>query len=287
MTPNCKGVLFVTFLCMARMVFAQSSSASSSRPEFEVASIKPDKSGDRRIMIAPSPGGRFNATNVPLKILVTLAYGLQDFQISGLPGWAESERFDIVAKAPADVAGEQKLQMQMLQRLLEDRFSLKFRRETKELPVYALVPAKNGRKLHESAEGPCPAPTSSGAPSPPAASNEKFTVPCGAFMNSPTRLNGSRVPMARLAAVLSRTVGRTVVDKTGLTGNYDIDLEWTADSNRMPSISGDGTPGTQAPDSVGPSIFTALQEQLGLRLESQKAPEEVLVVDHVERPSEN
>lgn len=262
--------------------------AVTARPAFEVASIKPSKSQDQRFMIRPLPGGRLNVTNVPLKQLITVAYRVQDFQISGGPDWLNSERFDIAAKAEEDANFDQ-LRL-MLRSLLEDRFQLKLRRETKEAPIYALVMAnkrgKYGPNLQESS-GDCP-PRDGGAPPPrpPSAPGQMPTPVCGGMFGGLGRLAGSKISLAQLTDILSRSVGRPVVDKTGLTGKFDIKLEWTPDQVQFSPGSPDPARPAPPPD-AGPTIFTAIQEQLGLKLAAEKGPVEVLIVDHAEQPDEN
>jgi uncharacterized protein (TIGR03435 family) len=174
----------------------------------------------------------------------------------------------------------------MIQAMLEDRLKLKVHHETKEQPVYALLVAKAG-KLHE-AQGECgPRPST---PPPPPEPGKLPTAPCGGFFMFPGRLSGQKVGIAQFIESLSRFTGRIVLDKTNLTGKYDIDLQYTPDAGQFPTPPGGGPAGLpplpQA-DPNGPSLFTALQEQLGLKLESQKGPVEMMVIDHVERPSEN
>ncbi len=257
------------------------------RPEFDVASIKLNKSGDRFIMIRPSPGGRLTVTNAPLKELITLAYRLKDFQLSGAPPWLASERYDIEAKAEGNPPFDQMLPM--LQKLLEDRLQLKFHHETKEMQVYALEVAKAG-KLHQ-VEGECGPPPQGPPPLPEP--GKPLPKPCGGFFMFQGHITGQKVPIAQFLDILSRFTGRIVVDKTDLSGKYDIDLQYTPDPGQfpggpLPPLPGGG-PGPALPpvDPNGPSLFTALQEQLGLKLESQKAPVDIMVVDHVEHPSEN
>jgi uncharacterized protein (TIGR03435 family) len=267
---------FVLVCCHA---FAQS---AAPRPEFEVASIKLNKSNDGRMMIMPARGGRFTATNVPLQLLITIAYRIKDFQLSGAPPWLNSERYDVEAKAEGDPGFDATLPM--LQTLLEDRFQFKFHRETKELPVYALVVAKAG-KLHQ-AGGECgPRPDS---PPPPPEPGKLPSPPCGGFFGFPGRLSGQKVGITELIDPLSRFTGRVVLYKTNLTGKYDINLDYTPDQAEFQSLLG-GAPSMPLPpsDPNGPSLVTALQEQLGLKLESQKGPVEMIVIDHIERPSEN
>jgi uncharacterized protein (TIGR03435 family) len=253
------------------------------RPEFEVASIKLNKSAGFG-GILNTVHGRFTATNVPLQVLITLAYRIKEFQVSGAPDWLTSERYDIEAKAEGDLAFQAALPM--LQTLLEDRLQLKFHRETKELPIYALVVAKAG-KLHE-AEGECgPRPST---PPPPPEPGKLPTAPCGGFFGFPGHLSGQKVAIPQLLDSISRLTSRVVLNKTNLTGKYDINLEYTPEQGQFQAPPGGAPPGLPPlpqPDPNGPSLFTALQEQLGLKLESQKGPVEMLVIEHVERPSEN
>jgi bla regulator protein BlaR1 len=265
---------------------------------FEVASVKANKSGDNRIGIGFQPGGRFRATNVPLRELISAAYGtpqpLPAFQITGGPKWIESDRFDIVAKAPGDPqpgpSGPPPAMFAMLRTLLADRFQLILHRETKDMAIYALVLARADGKLGpelKPAATDCAAMMAAardrGAPPPPPGER----MPCGMRM-FPGHLSGGSSSMALLTNVLARFVNRTVVDQTGLAGNYDLDLQWTPD--QMPQGRGDpppGAPALPAIDPNGPSIFTAVQEQLGLKLESTKGPVGVVVIDRVEHPTED
>ena len=259
---------------------------------FEVASVRPNKADDGRVTIGMQPGGRFTATNVPLRLLIRTAYQLQDFQVVGGPGWISSERFDAVAKAEGDLApapmlsgAPGRLQV-MLQSLLAERFKLAAHRETREMPIYSLVLARDDGRLGprlQKSEAECSPPGSSrgrGGPSAPPAAGDRLR--CG-MRFGPGQLTGGGLPLPQLAATLSQSVQRIVVDRTGLAGNFDYELTWTPD--QMPQ--GPPPPGAPAPPSIdpnGPSIFTALQEQLGLKLEAERGPVEVLVVDAVERP---
>lgn len=252
-------------------------------PVFDVVSIKPNKSGGGMVRSMTKPDG-YAATNISLKMLIQFAYGIREDQISGAPGWADSDRYDIDAKvAGHDVADLEKMKPEdrglMLRPLLVDRFKLASHSETKVLPIYELVIAKNGLKLKE-ADTNTPATEIKGAPGGGRA---------GMMMMRPGQLNGQGIPITSLVNQLSRVLHRTVVDKTGLTGRYDVTLQWT-DERSDPAFKGpDGAPqrAEPAPDNSGPSIFTAVQEQLGLRLQSAKGPVETIVIDHVEMPSEN
>jgi len=248
--------------------------------EFEVASIKPAAPDARGMFIRTTEGGRVNVTNMTLKEIIVLAYRIQPFQIQGGPPWVSTERYDISAK-PEGKPKDGEIQL-MLQALLKDRFQLTLKRETRELPVYALVLAKKdgalGANLVESKEGSCAVPDPN-APPKPGQRN------CGQQMMSPRSLKAVSAPMNQVIPMLARMLGRTVVDKTGLTGKYDIDLQWTPDETQLAGLSPEARAASS--DASGPSIFTALQEQLGLKLESQKGPVEVFVVERAEKPSEN
>ncbi len=260
------------------------------RPAFEVASVKANKSGDTRTLAPPpQPGGRYTATNIPLDLLIALAYQpLQRFEIAGVPDWAKTERFDIVAKAEGDPSRAEV--WLMLQSLLADRFKLVAHRESRQLPVYALVTVNGGRtgtqlRRHtddagcvEAATGaaPAPRPIDPNVPLPP--------PPCGAFSGAPAlgRLAGQRITLDTFGRALSGQLGRMVLDRTGLTGVFDLTLEWTPPQPLRSPDAGAVDPGVE---SGRPSIFTAVQEQLGLRLEPQTGPIDVLVIDQIDRPS--
>ncbi|MCU1248977.1 MAG: hypothetical protein JWQ49_2006 [Edaphobacter sp.] len=254
-------------------------------PAFDVVSVKPNKSDNNMVRIMAKPDG-YAASNVSLKMLIQAAYGIREDLVSGAPSWADSARFDIDAKvAGSDVDALKKLSPEqrrlILQPLLADRFKLKIHTETKQLPLYELVVAKGGSKLKEATAGDTYA---NGIKGPDG-------VGRGGLMRvGHGQLTAQAVPMTSLSNMLSQQLHRTVIDKTGLTGKYDLDLTWTPDQGSDPMFRGpEGSPqrGDAAPDSSGPSIFTALQEQLGLRLQSAKGPVETLVIDHVEMPSEN
>jgi uncharacterized protein (TIGR03435 family) len=281
-------------------VFAQTGEQTADNATFEVASVKANKSGDNRIGIGFAPGGRFRATNVPVRELISAAYGtpqpIAAFQITGGPRWIESERFDIAAKAAGDPQpgpnGPPPGMFVMLRNLLADRFQLSVHRETRDAPIYALALARADRtlgpQLHSSSTD-CAAlmGAARGRGTPPASPAPGERMPCGMRM-FPGSLSGGSASMAQLTNVLARFVNRTVVDRTGLTGNYDLDLQWTPD--QMPQGRGDPPPGAPplpAIDPNGPSIFTAVQEQLGLKLDAARGPVDVLVIDRVEHPTED
>ena len=240
-------------------------------------------------------------TNLPLRTIIAAAYGtpqpLADFQLVGGPKWLDTDRFDIIAKAaddpPPGPNGPPPAMFLMLQSLLEERFHLTVHRETKDLPMYALVLARSdgklGPQIHPSATD-CAALMASmraraGGPPPPPAPGER--PPCGARM-FPGNITAGGMTMAQMVSGLGRTPGinRPVVDRTGLTGAFDFDLTYTPD--QMPQ--GERPPG--APplppvDPNGPSLFTALQEQLGLKLEPTRGPVDVIVIDRAEPPTED
>ena len=249
---------------------------------FEVASIKPANPDTPGSSIQFQPGGGLRMMNVPLRSMITFAYDVRDFQISGGPGWLGTERFDVMARPehasaegledPAKMTDDQRktVRDQMAERLralLTDRFQLVVHKETKDQPIYALVVSKNGAKLKE------------------AKVVERARQ--GMSMNR-GRLEGFVAPMEMLAQTLSNVTERPVVDKTGLTGKYDFVLEWTPEAGADARAQGFGDGINEpAPAPGGPTIFTALQEQLGLRLESQKGPVQTIVIDRAEKPSEN
>jgi uncharacterized protein (TIGR03435 family) len=279
-------------------VRAQSPQASPA-PAFEVASIKLNNSGDGRVMMQQQPGGRFTATNISLRLLIRNAYQLQDFQIVGAPSWINSERYDIVAKAEdgtppetpsLDRTGPNRTQL-MIRRCSRAVPAGRARRNA-ELPIYALVVARSDGKLGpdlKTSEVDCNAVFAAARgrgmppPPPPGPPQAGERPQCGIRIGMGNLAMGG-APLPQFANSLAMFVGRTVQDKTGLTGNYDVTLTWTPD--QMPQR----PPGAAEPppaDPNGPSIFTALQEQLGLKLDSQKGPVSVLVIDRVERPKEN
>ena len=254
---------------------SQATSPEAKVPAFDVVSIKPNKSGSGNVSTNTSSDS-FSATNVSVKMLLEDAYGIKQDLIYGVPGWANSDRFDIKAKiVEPDFAALKKLTVKqrrtMLQTLLADRFQLKVHTETKTLPIYELVVVKDGPKFKTSAPEGSPEDKSPNG------------VGRGAMMVQNTELTGHSIPLAPLVDTLANQLHRTVIDKTGLTGEYDLLLKWTGDD--AADTADDES--DASPDSSTPSIFTALQEQLGLKLQSSQGPVDTLVVDHVEMPSEN
>jgi uncharacterized protein (TIGR03435 family) len=257
----------------AQAVLAPASAAAldpcSSVPQtvIDVASVKPS---DR-----PSGSSHFSGTADTLSVggsafrMILYAYKLHDFQVIGGPGWLTTATWEAIAKVDQPPAGYDSLSndardglgRQRIRGLLAQRFALKCHFETREFPVYNLVLAKGFSKL---------------IPTPSDAKNKGSLDSNG--RNGVHRIDGTGVSLEFIAAILSQSLGRTVIDKTGLTGLYNFTLTYASDADA----------GSQASDAPsGPSIFTALEEQLGLKLESAKGPVQVLVVDHIEKPSED
>lgn len=250
---------------------------------FEVASVKRNKSGDPGGRTELQPGGRFRAVNVTVRQLLPRAYGVQDFQIVGGPPWINSDRFDIEAKADAAATAESVAAM--LRNLLIERFKLTVHRETRDLPIYALVMARSdgrlGPKLSRSkvdCDAVAEEAVARGGAPPPVKAGE--APPCSIGFTAIGLMSVRSKPMTDVVRVLSQLTQHVVVDGTGISGGVDFDLSWTPD--QVPA--GTDLPGA---DPNGPSIFTAAQEQLGLKLESRKAPLEALVVAGIEAPTEN
>ena len=260
---------------------AQAPGATPPAPAFEVASVKPNTSGEFGGSFGYRPGGQFVVVNNTLRNMIRNAYGVQNFQIVGGPDWLDKDRFDVMAKAPTGDLAPAELRL-MVQALLADRFGVVAHKETRELPIYAIVQARSdarpGPQLRRS-EIDCAAIAAAAARGgpPPAAPNG---LSCGT-RTSPGRLSGRGVTLADLARNLSNFAGRTTVDKSGLTGAFDLDLEWTPD---QPPPEGLPASVPKAPEN-GASLFAALQEQLGLKLDSQRGPVEVLVIDSAQRPT--
>jgi uncharacterized protein (TIGR03435 family) len=254
-------------------------------PAFEVASIKENVSTSDNASVRAQPGGRVSVTNNSLRNIIRNAYNVQNYQIMGGPAWINTVRWDINAKAPDDAPPQQMLLM--LRTLLADRFTLVIRNETREMPIYALVLARAdgrlGPQLRAStvdcaaifaaakAKGEAPPPTTNGRPT------------CGTRTTRGNMMT-TGVAMADLARNLAPFAGRPVVDKTGLTGGFDVDLAWTPEQG---PLGPEGTSPAGPPSSDGVSLFTAVQEQLGLKLDARQGPVDVLVIDSAQRPVED
>lgn len=254
-------------------------------------------------MINFTPDG-IRVTNVPLQTLLRESFGVEDDHILGIPNWAKTTMLDVEAKvAPEDAPKLKALSFdqrkKMLIALFQDRCSLRFHHETRELPVYELVVAKGGVKMQASKPDPPPAqapepgagpgagPGSGPGPLPPPGQGP----PRGShmlMMRGRGHIESTGTDLGGLAHLLSAQLGRTVVDKTALTGNFDYKLDWTPDDAAVAmNKGGDPAPTDNASDSAGPSLFTALQEQLGLKLEAVKMQADVIVIDQIEEPTAN
>ena len=239
-------------IALLRAMLAQ----SPATPAIEVATIKLNKSGD-------AIGNRFDPermswTATPLKVLIGEAYGVHSYQIAGGAAWIDTDRWDINVKTDGPTTNRQKLEL--LAVLLADRFQLKSHRESREMKGYKLVAAPGGAKL--------------------AAAKEDSIAP-GMRINR-GQITGHRMAVADLARFLQSELGRPVQEATGLTGRYDFHLEWVPDESQ-PTSEGQASP----PDAEGATVFRAIQEQLGLKLEAQKIPGEMLVIDRVAKPGAN
>jgi len=303
-----------TFFCAGMLAITMSAAvaeAGTAGPTFEVASVKPSAPMvGNRLMVrmqggpgSPDPG-QITYTNVALKNVIMAAYNIKGYQVSG-PGWIDNERFDIMAKIPKGATKEEF--QQMLQNLLAERFKLKIHHESKEMPIMALVVGKNGPKLKESPkeEQPPQDTPGGGAAGPPDIKMGKDGMPQmrmpaggrGMMMmatGAKMKMQAGRQSTGAIAEMLGNQLGRPVVDQTGLTGLYDYELEYAPDeSMRMGGIPAAPPPdggggGAGAPESSGPTLMTAIQEQLGLRLESKRGPVDLVVIDSVEKvPTEN
>jgi len=255
-------------IAMVVSVRGQAPTVPRSPLAFGVVSVKPNTSGEQGGTSRAQPG-RYQGINVTLKRVISLAYRpVQEFV--GGPDWINTAHFDIDARAEGNPSQDQ--MFEMLRTLLADRFKLVVHKELKESPVYALTLARRDGRLGsrlKPSDAECRPPDSA-----PSAPSPQTGPRCGFKLGNGV-LSGQGATMARFASELS-FVGRQVIDRTGLTGPFDVDLEWTPDS-----------PGAAPTPDAGASIFTAIHEQLGLKLEPSTAPLEVIVIDSAERPSEN
>ena len=300
-------------LIAGAILIATIASHRSQAQSFDVASVKTNTTGPGPTMIQMDPRtGRATVTNATFRMLLRTAYRVQDYQIIGGPDWMNAVRFDIQAKPDADFKPDpapatpcigpgcppNAVQL-MMQGLLADRFQFKMHRETRELPVYDLTVGKNGPKLKEVPEPPRPAPGALPPPPPPpppppgpsagGALPPLPTPPPGAAITGSGGFAASAVPLATLVQVLSQLTGRPVIDKTGIKGFFDFKLQFSPEglAGGPPPPAGGGPGLTTGASDPAPSLFTALQEQLGLKLESTKGSVPVIVIDSVQRPTEN
>lgn len=285
----------LSIVCAAVTLGAQSPSPQTATaetlPSFEVASVKVNRTGQMSRLFRPQPSGRFDATNMRLRDLIMFAYQVRPFQIEGGPDWMDSVSFDIVAKAEGDVAptapgGPPSPVALMMRALLADRFKLVAHNETRQGAIYELMLAREDGRL-----GPNFAPATTDCPAMLKAAMSRGGGPpqgggfqCGMRIG-PNRIDLGGLGMPELVNGLSTLLGRPVVNRTGLTGNYNLTLTFSPEN--IPGLP--LPPGVQPPgaDPNAPSIFTALQEQAGLRLESARGPVQMLVVDRAEMPVED
>jgi len=323
-TRRAAAIAAALSLSVARLL----SQTPQQKPSFDVVSIKPSPPlGTGPLRIGGAQGDRFTMNNATLRLLLQMAYQQAgntslsgQLQIVGGPGWMDSERYDVQAKA--DCSGgtlpRERLQL-MVQSLLEDRFQLKAHRETRELPIYNLVTTKDGPKIRKSADqttptfaaalpGPCDPASSANTPPPfpppgrgGAPFDPKSSPPRGAIMMmmgpGGMTMRATATPLPAIVRLLQQQLGRMIVDKTGLDGLFDFELTFSPEglgspfggalAPPLPPAGGPTgpTPAASAADPV-PSLFTAIQE-LGLKLESAKGPVEVLVIDSAEKPTPN
>jgi len=258
--------LILVSLIAAVPALAQTPPAGASG--FEVATIKPTSPDERGRYMRMQSAHQFLAKGFTLKFLVSAAYNLPPRAISGGPDWIDFERYDILAATPGEARPTLDEQMAMLRKLLDERFKLAFHTEAKELPVFVLTVARGGIKLKESTAPPDEQPVLINTVYP----TEKILLPA------------RNATMAQFASMLQRAVlDRPVVDKTNLSARYDFDLEWTPDDTQF----GGALPPVPPQNAVKPDLFAALQQQLGLRLDSSRAAIDTIVIDRVQKPTEN
>ena len=279
--------------CSIAAVIASSRPAGQ-EPSFEVASIKANRSGSGMIGIRFPGVGQFSVVNMPVREMIRFAYQVQLSQIEGGPDWLDSDRFDIIAKAEGRPTMSQVYAM--LRSLMAERFALKIHKETRELPVYDLVVARADKRLGAQLQpatsecrpvrvpngAPKPPPPPPGGPRPEAIppDDDGTDLRCGALFG-PGFITLRQFTMDRFAHDLTMVARRVVFNKTGLEGRFDIDVEFSPEFRPAPPP---GAPDLASAASDGPSLFTAIQEQLGLKLESARGPVEMLVIDAVQRP---
>jgi uncharacterized protein (TIGR03435 family) len=287
--------LLTALLAVAAMAPAAPAIAQAdTRPAFAVAAIRKNVSSDSASRMRLQPGGRLLISNRPLRALILFAYGLQPAQLAGGPSWLDSDRFDITAQAEGDVSptppgGPPGPVQFMLQRLLAERFGLAVHVESREMPVYVLTVARGDGRLGPRIR---PAATDCLAVMTQAPGGVPAQAPrladgrpaCGTTRDASGRVIAGGTSMSMLAvSILTGPAGRLVLDRTGLTGFYDFDLEFAAE----PTPGAGATLGSASTPADRPSLFTALEEQLGLKLQPLRAPVDVTVIDRVQPPTEN
>jgi uncharacterized protein (TIGR03435 family) len=250
---------------------------------FDVASVRPNHSGEARLSFG-GPAGRYEIVNAPLRTIVRVAHQVQDYQIVEAPGWIATERFDILATTSAVMPAER---AEMLRNLLADRFSLRTHIERRDMPIFEMVLIRSDGRLGRSARATdvnC-AERAAGlgggvSPSVPPVGAGPDRPPCG-LMQRPGVLMAGAMTMGEFARALAPQVNRFVLDRTGITGPFDLDVQFTPDETTPVPPGASPLP----VDPAGPSLFTALQEQLGIRLNATRGSVEVLVIDAISRPT--
>jgi uncharacterized protein (TIGR03435 family) len=278
--------MFLLLTAAFLTVMAPSASCQQAKPQlaplrFDVVSVKPNKSDQFAHIEDTGDSDGITLRNMPLNEIILYVYGLRDMSLLlGSPNWIQSNRYDIQARVgESDLSAFHQLTRDqrrlMLRDILGDRFKMKAHQERKEISVYALIVAKNGPLLKK---------VEPGAKRVTGIENKDGTIVQGQLLYSrgPGQIIGQEISMEIFAGALSGLAGRPVVDNTRIRGVYDFKLEWEPDHSRP-----GGEPGEIPADPFGPSIFNALQEQLGLKLESQKVEMPIVVIDHIEEPSEN
>lgn len=256
------ATLGLTFLgAIANRAYAQTPEGPG--PSFDVASVKPSDPAASGTQVRILPGGEVISRNATLHVLIVVAFKIHNFQEKGGPSWLDSDRFDIDAK-PSRHVSDQEARL-MMRSLLADRFHLVVHTETKELPAYVLIPVKSGAKLKEAGE---------------ASGTDGFHWSGG-------RIEGKRVSVADIADALTSRLQQPVLDYSGIKGLFDFTLEYTPDTNMSRPPDPTRSSVEVGVDPNGPSIFSALQRQLGLKLEARKAPVHILAIDSAQKPSGN
>ena len=269
-----RALLTVSCVLIAVSVGAQVDPATVQ--QFEVASVKVNTSGQALPALPRLTPGRTTLTNIGLRQLINMSHGIQPFQLDGLPSWADTARFDITATSPSDASVNDLLGM--VRSLLADRFQLVTRRDTRQMDVYSVVQVAPGSSKLKLSEADCGA--AAGQPITQTSGGPRCQI---LPMTGRGRVIATGARLSHLANILTNVVGRQVVDKTGLTGPFNVNLTWTPDPGMQARPAGVPAVAPVQPD--GPSIFTALEEQLGLRLVSGRGPVEMLVVERLEQPA--
>lgn len=295
---------FAVLVALAVTLATHSPAAQTRGSAFAVASIRLNTSGPIFTAatvprVALQPGGRLTVRNNSLHELLVVANGVLDYQVAGGPDWVRSDRFDIDARGDAELIQDDA--RSMLKTLLIDRFKLATHTEVRTLPIYALTMARADRRVGaqlrpSSADCAPPTPPAGLPPIPPPPApppgqqmtllNNRWPRPCP-MIYAPGFISARAMGMDEFAARLIQLVDRPVLDRTGLGGNFDFELQFTPEFGPASAAFTPAPPPGQPPTPTAPSIFTSVQEQLGLKLESQRGPVDVVVIDRVERPTEN